>query len=155
MKDLEVNKKGYIKIFCTCIAVVLVLLVVYYFSLLKYTPFTLENDTIISNEGMNLNIDVFVHEGKKVEISGWAYKEDESIKTINCSYVLKNEETGKMYILKTRREKNTNVPEVYSVSGIHTRFMHYGLSKGRYDIYVLYKNNDNNILANTGIYLDI
>lgn len=156
--DLEVNQKGYIKILCFCILIVLLILVMYYVSLLTYKPFTLENDTVVADinkENMNVHIDILEKQGNKVEIAGWAYKEEEKIKTINSNYVLKNQETGKMYILRTRHEDNINVPEKYKISGLHSRFILGNLESGRYDIYVLYKNNNNNILAKTGVYLDV
>lgn len=156
--ELEVNQKSYIKILCVCIIFVAIILALYYVSLLSYKPYTLENDTIIADIGeqnMSVHIDSMDYIEGKGEIVGWAYKENEKIKTINCSYVLKNEETDQMYILRTRHEENLNVPEEYAISGIHTRFIGKGLPQGRYDVYVLYKNNQNNILAKSGIHIDI
>lgn len=156
--DLEVNEKSYIKILSALILVVIVILVIYYISLLTIKPFTLEEDTVIADieeQDMNVHIDILEKQGKKVEITGWAYKENEKIKTINSNYVLKNQETGKMYILRTRYENNINVPEEYEISGLHSRFILGNLESGRYDIFVLYKNNNNNIFAKTGVHLDI
>lgn len=157
--ELEINQKNYIKILCVCIAFVIILLAIYYFSLLTYNNYELEEETTIADIGeqnMSVHIDSMNYANDKGEIVGFAYKEGEKVKTINCSYVLKKEESGKMYILRTRYEENLNVPEEYSDnSGIHTRFISKGMEKGRYDVYVLYKNNQNNILAKTGIYLDI
>lgn len=156
--ELEVNQKNYIKILCVCIILVVIILALYYASLLSYKSYELEDETIIADigqENMSVHIDSMDYQNGKGEIVGWAYKEDENIRTINCSFVLKNEENGKMYILRTRHEENLNVPEEYSVSGIHTRFIAKNMQNGRYDVYVLYKNNNNNILAKTGIYLDI
>lgn len=156
--ELEVNKKNYIITLILCIAFVVIVIGLYYVSLLTYKTFKLEDDTIVANFGeqnMNVHIDSLKPEGNKVEIYGWAYKENEKIKTINCNYVLKNSETEEMYIVRTRHEENTNVPEEYSNSGIHTRFITKNLKAGKYYIYVLYKNNNNNILAETGIHLDI
>lgn len=156
--DLEVNQKNYIKILVFCILIVLIILIGYYISLLTYKPLVLDEATSIADineQEMNVHIDILERQGKKVELAGWAYKENEKIKTINSNYVLKNQETGKMYILRTRYEENINVPEEYKISGLHSRFLLGSLSNGRYDIYVLYKNNDNNILAKTGVYLDV
>lgn len=156
--DVEINKKNYIKILCACIIIVFIIIAIYYITLLTYSSYTLEDGTIVADineQDMNVRVEVLEKQGIKVEIAGWAYKEDEEIKTINSHYVLKNQETGKMYILRTRYEENENVPEVYKKSGLHSRFILGPLANGRYDIYVLYKNNDNNILAKTGIYLDI
>lgn len=156
--DLEVNQKNYIKVLCACILIVLIILICYYVSLLTYKPFTLDENTSVADineQDMSVHIDILERQGKKVEIAGWAYKENEKIKTINSSYVLKNQETDEMYILRTRHEENINVPEEYKISGLHSRFILGNLANGRYDIYVLYKNNDNNILAKTGVYLDV
>lgn len=156
--DLEVSQKNYAKILCICVVIVVIILAVYYVSLLAIKPLTLEKETIVADieeQNMNVHIDVLEKQGKKVEIAGWAYKEDEKIKTINSSYVLKNQETEEMYILRTRYEENINVPEEYEISGLHSRFILGNLANGRYDIYVLYKNNNNNILAKTGVYLDV
>lgn len=156
--DLEVNQKNYIKVLVFCILLVLIILVCYYVSLLTYKELVLDENTSIADITeleMNVNIDILERQGSKVEIAGWAYKENEKIKTINSNYVLKNQENGKMYILRTRHEDNINVPEEYKISGLHTRFILGNLENGRYDIYVLYKNNDNNILAKTGVYLDV
>lgn len=156
--ELEINNKSYVKILCTCIISVIILIVLSYISLLKYEKYVLEDDTIVADigqEDMNVHIDILEPQGNKVEIVGWAYKEDEEIKTINSNYILKNKDTGNMYKVRTRYEENYNVPIEYRISGIHSRFLVGNMPKGTYDIYVLYKNNDNNILANTGIHLDI
>lgn len=156
--ELEINKKFYIKILCVCIILVGMILAIYYVSLLSYKPFKLEEETIIADIGeqdMSVHIDSMNYQNGKGEIIGWAYKEGEKIKTINCSFVLKNVEKDYMYILRTRHEENLNVPEQYQISGIHTRFIAKKMPKGRYDVYVIYKNNNNNIFAKTGIYIDI
>lgn len=156
--NLEVNKRGYIRILCLCILIVIVILIAYYISMLTYKSYNLEEDTIVANineQDMNVHIDILETQGKTVEIAGWAYKENEKIKTINSNYILKNQETGEMYILRTWHEENINVPKDYKISGIHSRFILGNLTSGRYDIYVLYKNNNNNILAKTGVYLDV
>ncbi len=156
--DIEVNQKNYIKILAICILIVLIILVFCYVSLLTYKTYILEEKTIVADifeQNMNTHIDILEKHGKKVEIAGWAYKENETIRTINSNYVLKNQETGDMYILRTRNEDNINVPEEYKMSGIHSRFLLGNMPSGRYDIYVLYKNNNNNILAKTGTYLDV
>lgn len=156
--DIEVNQKNYIKILGICILIVFIILVFCYFSLLTYKTYTLEEETIVADifeQDMNTHIDVLEKHGKKVEIAGWAYKENETIRSIDSNYVLKNQETGEMYILRTKNEDNINVPEEYEMSGIHSRFLLGNMPSGRYDIYVLYKNNNNNILSKTGTYLDV
>lgn len=156
--EAEVNQKSYIKVLCVCILFVIILLILNFSSLLFLKEFTLEEGTAVCDVGegkMNVHIDSLTPSGKKVEIVGWAYKEDEEIRSINSSYVLKNRETGSMHLAQTRHETNLNVPQVYSRAGLHTRFLTGNLKSGTYDIYVLYKNNENNVLAKTGVHIDI
>ena len=78
--ELEVDKKSYIKILCVFILFIIILLVLTYTSLLKYEKITLDQDIIIANigeEDMSVHIDILEHQGNKVEIVGWAYKENE------------------------------------------------------------------------------
>ena len=118
--------------------------------------FILDSSTSLEpNEKLKAHIDILVPQGNKIEIAGYAYLEDESIRTVNSSYVLRNLDTGKMYLLKTRWEKNINVPEVYPVAGMHTRFITSGIESGKYEICVLYRNNENDIFKSTGINIDI
>lgn len=156
--DLEVNQKNYTVILCICVILVFIILALYYVSLLTYKNYSLEEGTKvidIDDKDIVVHIDILEKQGKKVEIAGYAYNNKEKIKTINSNYVLKNQETGNMIILRTRYEDNINVPEEYKKSGLHSRFILGNLPSGRYDIYVLYKNNSNNVLAKTGVYLDV
>ena len=156
IQNEEVDKKSYIKVLCFSFAVVVLIVVACYISLLTYQPYELEEETSLeTNDNLIVHIDVLEREGSKQLIAGYAYIKDETIETVDSTYVLKNEETGKMYKVRAKREINENIPEVYHRAGMRSRFLLYGLKSGRYDIYVLYKNNDNNILANTGIYIDI
>ena len=154
--DLEINQKNYIKILCACIILVIIIVEISFASLLFPKEFVLENTTSIEpNEKLKVHIDILEPQGSKIEIAGYAYLEDESIRTVNSSYVLKNLDTGKMYLLKTRWEKNINVPEVYPVAGMHSRFITLGIENGKYEICVLYRNNENDIFKGTGINIDI
>lgn len=153
--DIEITEARVKKIIISAIILLIIYLALTMSSLLIFKSYTLGPNTSVNGEDINTHIDLLESEGKKIEISGWAYKEGEEIGNVNCNYVLKNQETGKMYILRTRHEDNINVPEEYKISGLHSRFILGNLDAGRYDIYVLYKNNNNNILAKTGVYLDV
>ena len=157
--DLEINQKNYKKIIVLSIFIVALILVLYYIELLVPKKFTLEDDTKVvdfnEQEELVVHIDILTPPGKKIEIVGYAYLTDDEVFTVDCSYVLRNKESGEMYLLKTRHEKNVNVPEVYPYAGMHTRFLTLGIEKGNYDICVLYKNNENNIFKNTGINVEI
>lgn len=157
--DLEINQKNYIKILVLCIVLVLLILGIYYITLLVPKNFIPEETTkvVVFEEEKDLivHIDSLSPQRKKVEIFGYAYRQDESVDTVDCSYVLRNSSSGKMYLVKTIYEKSVNVPEVYPYAGMHTRFMTIGMEKGNYEICVLYKNNENNVLKDTGIRVDI
>ena len=125
-------------------------------SFLKCVKFVPEKETSLEpNSKMVVHIDVLEKSGGQELIEGYAYKEDEEIKTVDSHFVLKSEATGDFYKLNTTQVRSENVPEGYRKSGIKTRFLTSFLKAGRYEIYVLYKSNDNNLLADTGIYVDL
>jgi len=154
--EKEVDKKTYVKVLIILIVFVLLLVVLEYVSFLKCTKFNLEKETSLEvNSKMVVHIDVLEKSGKQELIEGYAYLEGEPIETVDSYFVLKSETTGDYYKLKTVQVRNTNAPEGYRRSGLKTRFLTSFLNAGRYEIYVLYKNNDNNLLADTGIYIDL
>ena len=116
---------------------------------------------ILKMAGIELNkiipyLDVLEVDSKKIEIAGWMFVEEKKKKTFNSSFVLKNQETGKMYLMRTQMEDNINlVDEEHKPYGIHAQCLLFGIPKGRYDIYVLYRNNDEDMLVNTLIWKDI
>lgn len=157
--DLEINQKNYIKILILSIIIVFVILGIYYITLLFPKNYVLEEATKVvafeEEKDLIVHIDSLSPPGKRIEIFGYAYLTDDEVFTVDCSYVLRNASSGKMYLLKTIHEKSVNVPEVYPYAGMHTRFMTIGMEKGNYEICVLYKNNENNILKDTGIRVEI
>lgn len=154
--NIEINQKLYIKILIVSIILVIVYLGLTMSSLLIFKSYTLGPNTSVNDEGINMHIDVLEPEGKKIEIAGWAYKEGEPITSVNSNYVLKHQETGKMYLMRTQMEENINLTdEDIKMAGLHAQCLLIGLPSGRYDIYVLYQNGDEDILANTLIHVDI
>lgn len=157
--DLEINQKNYIKILIISILFVILVIGINFAILLFPKEYTVENTTKVASfeeeKDLVVHIDILAPQGKKVEIVGYAYLTDDEVFTVDCSYVLKNKSTGKMYLLKTIHEKNVNVPEVYPYAGMHTRFLTLGIEKGNYDICVLYRNNENDVLKSTGINVEI
>ena len=112
--DIEINEKLFIKILICLVAIVIVFLAITMSSLLVFKSYTLgPNTTVVDEEGViNTHIDLFETDGKKIEIAGWAYKEGlEEMGTVNANYVLKNQETGKMYLMRTQMEENINIKE--------------------------------------------
>lgn len=154
--NIEITEKLYIKILIILIALVVVYLGLTMSSLLIFKSYTLGPNTSVNDEGINMHIDKLEYKGKKIEIAGWAYKEGEPITSVKSNYVLKHQETGKMYLMRTQMEENINlVDEDIKMAGIHAQCLLIGLPKGKYDICVLYQNGEEDILANTLINVEI
>ena len=158
--DIEITEKLYIKILVVLAILIVIYLAFTMSSFLIFKSYKLGANTSVNGENLNMHIDVLEtipkKNPKKIEIAGWGYKEGEPITSVNSSYVLKNQETGKMYLMRTQMESNINITEKeHKKAGIHARCLLLGIPKGRYDIYVLYQNDDEDILANTLIYVDI
>ena len=154
--NIEITEKLYIKILIILIALVVVYLGLTMSSLLIFKSYTLGPNTSVNDEGINMHIDKLEYKGKKIEIAGWAYKEGEPITSVKSNYVLKHQETGKMYLMRTKMEENINLEnEDVKMAGLHARCLLIGIPKGKYDIYVLYQNGNEDILANTLINVDI
>ena len=65
-----------------------------------------------------------------------------------------------MYILKTTMniiDQLNNVDETYDCSkcGLDSQILIFGLKKGAYELYILYENDNENLLVNTGINFEI
>lgn len=154
--DIEITEKLYIKILIIFIALIIVYLGLTMSSLLIFKSYTLGPNTSVNDEGINMHIDRLEAKGKKIEIAGWAYKEGEPITSVNSNYVLKHKENGKMYLMRTKMEENINLTdEDVKMAGLHAQCLLFGIPSGTYDIYVLYQNGENDILANTLISVDI
>ena len=154
--NIEITEKLYIKILIIFVTLIIVYLGLTMSSLLIFKSYSLGPNTSVNDEGINMHIDKLEAKGKKIEISGWAYKEGEPLTTINSNYVLKHQESGKMYLMRTKMEENINLTdEDIKMAGIHAQCLLFGIPKGTYDICVLYQNGENDILANTLISVDI
>lgn len=155
--NIEINEKIFVRILIVSIVVVIMFLALTMSSLLVFKSYELGPNTSIDNhELINTHIDLLEPSSKKIEIAGWAYKEGEPIGTVNCNYVLKNQETGKMYLMRTQMEENINITEEeHKLAGIHAQCLTFGIPKGMYDIYVLYQNDSEDILSFTLISTEI
>lgn len=86
-------------------------------------------------------------------ITGWAIKEKENIERIECYIALKNKNTKKVYKIKTRRIDRPDVTEFYNDgfnyngSGFAAVLDKQKFEKGSYEIVIIYRNNQNNILG--------
>ncbi len=154
--DIEINQKIFVRILIVSIIAVIIFLALTMSSLLVFKSYEIGPNTSMDDDLINTHIDLLETDSKKIEISGWAYKEGEPIGTVNCNYVLKNQETGKMYLMRTQMEENINiVEEEHKMAGIHAQCLLFGMPKGMYDIYVLYQNDSEDILSFTLISVEI
>lgn len=155
--DIEINEAVFKKVIIASIILLIIYLAFTMSSLLVFKSYSLGPDTSVNGEDINTHIDLLEPEGKKIEIAGWAYKEGEEIGNVNCNYVLKNQETGKMYLMRTKMEENINLldDEKHKMAGLHAQCLKFGVPKGWYDIYVLYQNDGEDILAFTLISVEL
>ena len=154
--NLEINEKIYIRILIIFAALIIMFLALIMSSLLIFNSYKLGPNTSVNDEQINTHIDILEKDGKKLEIAGWAYKEGEAIGYVNSNYVIKNQKTGKMYLMRTQMEENGNIEEEeHKMAGLHAQCLLFGLPKGTYEIYVLYRNDKEDILANTSITVEI
>lgn len=159
--NLEINEKIYQRILFIGIIIIFFYLLITFITFALPKPYKISNNAIIDESNVIKTGINSVYKGRiRLELSGWAYKEGQDIKKFNCSYVLKNIETEKMYLLHSEMK---NIPELSNVdgtydcsnSGLEAKNLTFGIKNGTYDIYILYKNDGENILANTGIQVNI
>lgn len=154
--DIKIDEKMFKILIIIAISFIIVYMALAMSSLLIFKTFKLSEYTSLDSEEIITHIDVLEYEGKKIEISGYAYKDGEKIETVNSSFIIKHKESGKMYRMRTQMEKNKNVEDIgQEYSGIHAQCLKLGIPKGEYDILVLYRNNDEDILADTLISFEI
>ena len=73
--------------------------------------------------------------------------------------MLKNQENGRMYILPASMEIKKELQFVDGIDelhcGIHSQSIVLGLKDGNYDLYILYKNDGENLLVKTDVIVEI
>ena len=160
--NIEIDERKFIKILIISIVLVIAYLAFTMSSLLVFKSYKLGANTTVDSidfkntiedvpEGeISAHIDLLEKDAKKIEIAGWMFIQGQELETYDCSYVLKNQETGKMYLMRTQMEENINlVEEEHKMAGLHAQCLLYGIPKGMYDIYVLYRNNNEDRLVST------
>lgn len=154
--DIEIDKSLFIKILIGLLVGVLIYIALTMSSLLIFKSYKMGANTSFEENVLNTHIDVLEISNKKIEIAGWAYKEDEQLGKVNSNYVLRNKETGKMYLMRTKMVENGNIKdEEYRLAGMHAQCLLVGVPKGNYEILVLYKNGNNDLLTSTNIEREI
>lgn len=154
--DLEIDKSTFIKILIGLLICILIYIALTMSSLLVFKSYKLGPNTSIEDNVLNTHFDVLEISNKKIELSGWAYKEGETLGKVNSNYILRNKETGKMYLMRTKMVENGNIQdEEYRLAGMHAQCLLLGAPSGWYDILVLYQNAENDILTPTLIEVEI
>ena len=166
--DIEIDEKLFIKILIVSIVLVVVYLGLTMSSILMFKSYNLGPNTEVSSidpenakedvpDGeYSAHTDLLEHDGKKLEIAGWMFKQGENIETFDASYVIKNQETDKMYLMRTQMEENDNlIEEEHKNAGLHAQCLLVGIPKGAYDIFVLYRNNGEDMLVSTLISVEL
>ena len=153
--DLEIDKSTFIKILISLLICILIYIALTMSSLLVFKSYKLGPNTSIEDNVLNTHFDVLEISNKKIELSGWAYKEGETLGKVNSNYILRNKETGKMYLMRTKMVENGNDDEEYKLFGMQAQCLLVGIPKGNYEFLVLYQNGDNDILTSTNIEREI
>ena len=159
--DIEINEKIYKRILVIGIILIISYLIITFFGFAFPGVYRNDSKTVIDEENkIKTGISEIYRGSLRLRISGFAYKEGESIKSVNSCYVLKNLENGKMYKIKAETKV---IPELnsiddsfdYSKGGLMSECFVIGMKKGVYDLYILYKNNDEDLLVNTSLQVNI
>lgn len=155
--EVEIDEIIFRRLVITALILIVLYMAISMSSILILKNYTLGPDTSANDEGINTKVDSLEGIGsKKIEITGWAYREGDKIETINSNFVLKNQDTDQMYLMKTVMEKKDTLEGTgYENCGLHAQCLTLGLPKGRYQIYILYRNNNEDILADTLIPFEI
>ena len=154
--DIEIDEKLFKKLIVVGIVFIIAYMAFTMSSLLIFKSYEIGSNTSTKDEQIRTHMDILEVSGKKLELAGWAYKEGEKIEKVNSSYIIKHLESGKMYRMRTQMEKNPNVKDIgYELAGIHAQCLLLGIPKGKYQILVLYRNNNEDILADTLINFEV
>ncbi|MCR5467809.1 MAG: hypothetical protein K6F37_02505 [Lachnospiraceae bacterium] len=94
-----------------------------------------------------------------LRITGYAFKENESIESVNVSVVVEDLSSGSTYSLTTGIVERTDITKIiddgsdYNYSGFQAVTKKQSLS-GKYHVYIIYKNNGDNVLIDTSTEFD-
>lgn len=154
--DFSVDEKIF-KIICAIgIVAILLFCMALYLEIGAVRNYKVADSTVMDDgEEVVFAIDDVNTSRKYVEIAGWAYKKGQNIGYFNNRYVIQNQETKEYKALHTEM---TYVGELYSVdgqydcrrAGMYAKSIAISLKKGTYKIFIEYRNDDQNILVDTG-----
>ena len=154
--DVEINEKTFKGISITGAILILFFCLALYFDLGALKNYKIPKDIKLDkNAKIEFRIDKIVPSNKYIEIEGWAYKKGQKVDYFNSKFILQNEETKKYKALHTEMK---NVEYLLSVddkydctrAGMYAKSIAVLLKRGDYRIFIEYKNDDENILVDTG-----
>ncbi len=157
---IEMNEKLYKRLLWIGMIVVIVYLLITFLSFAMPRVYHMDKKTVMDTENaVKCGINHLYRGRLRLELSGWAYKQGQAIGTFNSCYILKNKKTEKMYQIKAGMKI---MPELQFIDGYHclnagieAQSIILGLPNGVYDLYILYQNDNENLLVNTGIEVDL
>jgi len=159
--DFEINEKNFKRLLIIGIVIMICYLMITFLSFSIPRIYKMDKNTVIDTEGVvKTGINRLERGRIRLELFGWAYKDGQAIETFESYFVLKNQEDGRMYKLNaelTEIPQLTTVDEKYNCanSGLYSQSIILGLKDGIYDIYILYKNDNENLLVNTNVQVQI
>ena len=159
MIDFEINEKNFKKILNIGIIIIICYFIITIISYALPRIYLLDKNTILDEHTVKCGINTLYRGKFRLEIQGWAYKDGKPITRSNSCFILKSQETGRMYILQAEMEEMPELQFVDGIdelhSGIHSQSIVLGLKNGNYDLYILYKNDGENLLVNTDTVVEI
>lgn len=159
--DIEIEGKIYKRLFIIGIVAVICYVAITVLSFAIPRVYILDKNTVVDTEGSVKNgINTLYRGSLRLEIAGWAYKQGQDIKTFDSCFLLKNKGTERMYMLKTGKQYMTDLHVVeggYNAlnSGLYSQSIVLGLKDGEYELLILYKNDGENLLVDTGVTVEI
>lgn len=158
--DIEIEGKVYRRILFFGVAIIIIYMFINFVSLAIPRVYHMNKNTVIDTENTVKNGLIDLHRGQfRLKISHWAYKEGQAVETFNSSFILKNKESEKMYLLKTQMDLIEDKHFIDGLDclkcGLTTESIVLGLPNGVYDLYILYQNDGDDLLANTGVQVNL
>lgn len=102
-------------------------------------------------------IDNIKNDNGYLSVNGWCVKKDETLQIVNCVVALNSFATGETRCMKTAMQLRNDLPNALQIEGVEKAgFQAYvdidNLSVDElYEILLIYRNNNNNILVDTNI----
>lgn len=158
--DVEIEGKVYKRVMIAGIVICMIYLLITFMSFALPSVYHLDKNTKVDTEHTVKNGILNLYRGSlRLEISGWAYKEGQAIENFKSSFILKNRENEKMYLLKTGMElvEENQFIDGYEClkSGLKSESIVLGLPNAGYDLYILYQNDGENLLVDTGVEVNL